>query len=140
MNMDLLEKSLGDSFYMKEKTAEWQTTLTCNIKSDKDRVISCHVFANDGDSCFIHIQVRYTKYEDTLINVYALKKGCPTNIDYFTFKVLSIWKDELKLEDTDYLGYYVDEQVKRPELYEFDKEGGELRKIVFVNGELLTDI
>lgn len=125
---------------MKEQTAEWQTTLTCNIKSDKDRVISCHVFANDGDSCFIHIQVRYTKYEDTLINVYALKKGCPTNIDYFTFKVLSIWKDELKLEDTDYLGYYVDEQVKRPELYKFGPDNEELRKIVFVNGELLTDI
>ena len=137
MDMEFLEKCLDDSFYMKEKTVEWVSVLSCHIGADIAKVVSCHAFTDDKESCFVHIHVHYCR-EDITINVYALQKGKPTNMDDFAYKVLKIWKDEL--EGIADLEEYAWTFAHKPELYKFCPDNEELRKIVFVNGGLLTDI
>jgi hypothetical protein len=137
MNMEFVEKCLDDSFYMKEKTAEWSSVLSSYIRTDIGRVVSCHVFSDENESCFIHIHVHYCR-EDITINVYALKKGRPTDMDVYAFDVLKVWKNAL--EDVDDLEGCAIKFAHNSELYQFDPTGEEVKKIVFVNGEMQTDL
>lgn len=137
MDIEFLEKCLDDSFFMKEKTAEWVSALSCYIRADFGKVVSCHAFTDDKESCFVYIRVRYVK-EDIDINVYAIQEGKLTDVDDFAYKVLKIWKDEL--EGTADLEEYAWAFAHKPELYKFGPDNEELRKIVFVNGGLLTDL
>ena len=137
MDMKFVEKCLEDSFYMKEKTAEWSSVLTSHIRTDIGRVVSCHVFSNENESCFVHIHVHYCR-EDITINVYALKKGRPTDLDDYAFDMLKVWKNALC--DVDKLEECALAFAHRHDLYNFDPNGEEVKKIVFVNGEPQTDL
>jgi hypothetical protein len=136
MDMEFIEKCLDDSFYMKEKTATWSSVISCYIRADIGRVVSCHVFSDENESCFVHIHVHYCR-EDITINVYALKKGRPTDMDDFAYKVLMIWKNAL--EEVDDLEECACSFAYHFDLYEFGTNDEDLKKVVFVNGELLTD-
>lgn len=137
MDVELIEKCLDDFFSMKEKTVEWSSVLSCYIRAYVGKVVSCHVFTDDRDSCFVHIHVHYCR-EDITINVYALQKGKPTDLDDFAYNVLKIWKTALE-EECDLEGHACN-FARRADLYEFCPNNDDLKKVVFVNGELQTDL
>lgn len=136
MDVELIEKCLDDFFSMKEKKSEWSYMLSCYISEDSEKILSCYVFADDCDSCFVHIHVHYCR-EDLTIKVYALQKGKPTDLEDLVCNVLKIWKNALENECD--LKECACRFAYKPNLYEFCPNDDDLKKVVFVNGELLQN-
>jgi hypothetical protein len=70
--------------------------------------------------------------------VYAQKKGRPTDMDDYAFDVLKVWKNAL--EEVDDLEGCAIKFARNPELYQLATTGEEVKKIVFVNGAMQTNL
>lgn len=136
--MELLEKCVDDAFFAMERRADWMSSLSCQVDDNTGHRLSCRVFTSYPECCYVSVNVQYLDEINTEINVYVKMKWKPIDMDAYAFDVLKVWKNALC--DVDKLEECALAFAHRHDLYNFDPNGRDIERIVFVNGELQTDL